>query len=597
MLPLFTFPLAFAALAAIPAVLAIYWLRNRFRRQPVSSLMLWLDHRQPREGGARIQRLQVPLLLVLELLILTLLALAATDPRLLAGSSARPLMIVLDDSYSMLAGEPDSPRSRGIELIRNTLRRHTGYTAHLILAGPDPQSLGQPTGNFNVLRRTLDDWSCASSSTDLPRAIAFAAQMGGPDAHVLVLTDHKPPEAMAAGRVQWQALGRPAANLAITAAIRAPHPSEPGDRCLIEVTNQSAEAASARLVVTAPPEPARQSSLLLPPNASQRVVFNIPPGVDTLTADLPDDALGIDNRAVLLGSPVRAVNVAVRLKNEELDKAFRRALATIDRARLDRSPADLLITDTPDPVAPMSTWLMTVLREPDDTAASYTGPYVLDRAHPLTAGLSLAGVIWGAGPAAAEPPPGRPVITVANTPLLTDLERVAGRHELHLRAIPELSTLTDTPNWPIFLWNLLDWRSANLPGLARTNVRLGDQAVAVFPEAITTARHIDPTGREESLTARTARLVFAPRATGIHHLVTDTVTHRFAVNALSSDESNLADTAMGTFGNWLDEASVEREYRSVAPLLILLAMIALAAHQFLIARASTTAPDGKAVRV
>ena len=43
MIPLFTTPLALWGLLAIPALLAIYWLRNRFRRHPVSSLMLWLD--------------------------------------------------------------------------------------------------------------------------------------------------------------------------------------------------------------------------------------------------------------------------------------------------------------------------------------------------------------------------------------------------------------------------------------------------------------------------------------------------------------------------------------------------------------------------
>ena len=65
-MPVFTFPLAFIALLAVPALVAIYWLRNQSRERHVSSLLLWLDERQMWEGGRRIQRLQTPLLFFLE---------------------------------------------------------------------------------------------------------------------------------------------------------------------------------------------------------------------------------------------------------------------------------------------------------------------------------------------------------------------------------------------------------------------------------------------------------------------------------------------------------------------------------------------------
>src|SRR5438067_8268331 len=98
MLPLFTTSWAFLAIAAVPALVAIYWLRNRFRRLPVSSLMLWMEHHAAREGGLRVQRLQTPLLFFLELLALLLLILAAAQPHLPLLQGSRPLLIVLDDS-------------------------------------------------------------------------------------------------------------------------------------------------------------------------------------------------------------------------------------------------------------------------------------------------------------------------------------------------------------------------------------------------------------------------------------------------------------------------------------------------------------------
>jgi hypothetical protein len=40
MIPFLTYPLAMIALASVPALAAIYILRNRFRRRQVSSLLL-----------------------------------------------------------------------------------------------------------------------------------------------------------------------------------------------------------------------------------------------------------------------------------------------------------------------------------------------------------------------------------------------------------------------------------------------------------------------------------------------------------------------------------------------------------------------------
>ena len=80
MVPTFTLPLGFLSLLAIPGLVAIYLLRTRSRRYPVSSLMLWANQRRAREGGLRVERLQTPLLFFLELLAIILLTLAIASP-------------------------------------------------------------------------------------------------------------------------------------------------------------------------------------------------------------------------------------------------------------------------------------------------------------------------------------------------------------------------------------------------------------------------------------------------------------------------------------------------------------------------------------
>src|SRR5882757_10678525 len=107
MIPFLAYPLALIALATVPALAAIYILRNRYRRRSVSSLMLWKFNVQSKAGGAKVHRLQLPLLFFLELLILLLLVTAATGPHWKLPQSTRPLIVVLDDSFSMHAVHSD----------------------------------------------------------------------------------------------------------------------------------------------------------------------------------------------------------------------------------------------------------------------------------------------------------------------------------------------------------------------------------------------------------------------------------------------------------------------------------------------------------
>src|ERR1700677_4140198 len=103
MIPLLAYPLALVGLTTLPALVAIYILRNRFRRRTVSSLLLWQFHVQSKVGGAKVHRLQLPRLFFLELLALILLVAAAAAPQWSLPQTARPLIVVLDDSFSMRA--------------------------------------------------------------------------------------------------------------------------------------------------------------------------------------------------------------------------------------------------------------------------------------------------------------------------------------------------------------------------------------------------------------------------------------------------------------------------------------------------------------
>jgi hypothetical protein len=596
MLPLFTYPLAFWGLLAVPVLVGIYLLRNRFRRQPVSSLMLWLDPREPRQGGTRLRRLQTPLLFLLELLAILFLVLAAADPQVRASQGARPLVVVLDDSFSMLAGGNDSAREQGIRALRAELRRHTPYSIRFILAGEAPQLLGEPVRAAGEALDLLDGWRCRAPASCLQESLTLAAELGGELALLLVVTDRGPPPNVVPekGRLAWWAFGSPRPNRAIVNAARTAR--DGADRVLLEVANLAADPARTGLLVeTAGGEVLRRSTLELKPGETRRVILQLKPDTPAVRARLDDDDLAIDNEVTLLPAPARPVGVAVEVADKVLRPLLLKALRAKRGANLAAARPALVFTDAAGKEAVGDAWLVRFVLEKKATA--YTGPFVLDRAHPLTEGLSLRGVIWGAGK--GDQVEGAPVIMAGNVPLLTDTEVISGgedagaaggRHELRWRLRPERSTLPDSPDWPILIANIVDWRADRLPGLRRSNVRLGERVTLVLPPGHDSVRLAEPGGGARKLPVQARQVSARAGEVGIYEFATPDKRYRFTANALSREESDLRECESGRWGDWLDETSLRLEYRGVAWLALLVVLGVLAAHLYLVARQGRVGP-------
>ena len=478
----FAFPLAFFALLAVPALVAIYWLRSRHKRQPVSTLMLWMDQREAREGGLLLHRLQTPLLFFLELLTILFLILAAAGPAITANQGSRSLVVVLDDSFSMLAGSNNSSRSRALEAVEKEVRGGRYKSIRLVVAGETPQLIGDEAGELDTSLRK--EWKCLSPSADLDEAIAFAFALGLNRARILVVTDRPPDEAPTEGQLEWWAFGSPKRNIAFVNATRTLRDDQ--ERCLFEIANLSGIIAKTDLVIEGgesddQSQELRRSTIEIGPNETRRVLLKLKPSARHLRARVDDDDLEIDNRIVLLPETKKQVRVDLRFQSDTLKSLVEKAVSATGSVVLTATDPELVFTDqSEEETSARDAWVLRFVADGD--AQSYMGPFVLNRTHPLAEGLSLDGVVWGAGK--TTPPSTTAVITAGNIPLLTDVERPGGRHDLRLRLRPDLSTLQDTPNWPILIWNLIDWRAASAPGLKQANLRLGDEAVlTVGPES------------------------------------------------------------------------------------------------------------------
>src|SRR5262249_46066960 len=156
----------------------------------------------------------------LELAALLLLALAAAEPHLPRPESGRPLVVVLDDSYSMRAGGADSPRAQAQRALEEELGRGPRRSGRLLLAGERPPALGGPARSVAEAREQLAGWTCRAPSARLDDTLALAAEVGGERAALLVLTDQPQPEPPEQGRLRWWAFGRPRPNAAFVTAAR-----------------------------------------------------------------------------------------------------------------------------------------------------------------------------------------------------------------------------------------------------------------------------------------------------------------------------------------------------------------------------------------
>jgi hypothetical protein len=220
---------------------------------------------------------------------------------------------------------------------------------------------------------------------------------------------------------------------------------------------------------------------------------------------------------------------------------------------------------------------------PAANAVSYVGPFIIDRTHPLAEGLSLQGVVWGAD--RSEEQFGSPVITAGNVPLIGDLRRLDGSHELQMRFKPEASTLQQSPAWPVLMWNLVTWRASELPGFSRPNLPLGAEATLKLDSKTTRAEVRDPSGEQTGLVKRDGIIALRADRPGVYTAETGTAKYQFAANALNRQETDLRNSTSASWGGFAPIEGPDSRHRSLSWVFLLLALLLLALHLAILASA------------
>ncbi|MGH7406755.1 MAG: vWA domain-containing protein, partial [Candidatus Methylomirabilales bacterium] len=314
-------PLALLFLLGVPLLLILYTVRRRRLEATVSSLLLWnLPAGEP-QGRKLFRRLRLPLILLIQILLVTALALALARPGFLTRTVGfgRAVLIV-DTSASMQATDERPSRfARALGEARTVIDRLAlGEEAILIAAGPRPTVAVPLTREVGELRAGLARLRPQDGGADLAAALRLAAAFaeGAGPTEVHLFTDRAsgqtlpPPPPTVDLRVH--AVGGPASNVAITGLrVRKNYYSGAQHELFVALANTGRESVTFPLVVTLEGARLSRQQVTLPPQTRRSLIVPFSHrggGTLEVTAEV-GDALAVDNRAWALLPPPRTLRV------------------------------------------------------------------------------------------------------------------------------------------------------------------------------------------------------------------------------------------------------------------------------------------------
>ena len=190
----FALPIAFTLAAIALPIVALYILKVRLRRIPVSTNLFWKQIYEEKPPRSIWQHFRHLISLLLQLLLLLLIVLAIADPYFSwQVLQARRLVLVIDNSASMRATDVAPTRleaaKSAAQQIVDGLRFRDEVA--IVLAGSTPEVVVGMSGHAPTLRDAIDGIAFSDNPTQLSAAIELGRELVGqhPHGQVLVLTD------------------------------------------------------------------------------------------------------------------------------------------------------------------------------------------------------------------------------------------------------------------------------------------------------------------------------------------------------------------------------------------------------------------------
>lgn len=294
-------------LLAVP-IIALYILKVRLRRVPVSTMLFWrkiYDEKPPRSLWQNLRHL---LSLLLQLLFLGLIVGALVDPHFWWESlTARKVVFILDASASMQSTDTSPTRfdRAKAELLTRIEGLRFRDDAAILVAGSTPRVACGLTGHLRTLREAAHAAKVTDGPARLSDSVSLARRLIGDaaDKRIVVISDGADAEAeKIAGDtdVTFVSVGARTANVGVTRFQARRSPLDPVSfQALVEVTNSADEPVSGRLSVTIDGDPLDVIPLSIAPGeTASRTIEQTNTTGGLLRAEWEQaDSLALDNVA------------------------------------------------------------------------------------------------------------------------------------------------------------------------------------------------------------------------------------------------------------------------------------------------------------
>ena len=372
----FLAPLAglIAAAIAIPALLALYFLKLRRRRIDVSSTLLWRKAISDLHVNAPFQKLRRNLLLLLQLLALLALLLALARPTLRGPAvQGMRVVILIDQSASMNATDAKPTRLEQAKKLAQELVDNLGGQAKdgqtsgdgdamVVTFGKQARVVQTMTGDRGLLRQAIE----SIQPTDEPGRLAPAMRLAEPFALettdggtkpkgvlVYVFSDGRvPDEAQATpqgAEVRYVRVGPTESqamtdNVGIVTLAAKRDPRDPRRvQVLSQLENAGPSVVETNVTLSVGGKVERSMKLILPPAPSSDTTAALTTVPAEFDLELPDaavltvahdhkDALATDNKASLVVAP--PLKLRVLLVSDRANIFLQRAIKASGVERL-----------------------------------------------------------------------------------------------------------------------------------------------------------------------------------------------------------------------------------------------------------------------
>lgn len=291
-------PLAAWAALAIPILVLLYLLKQRYEEKYVPSVALWKSVLTQWEAAHPWQRWRNRLLFFLQLLALLLMIFALMKPVWRMEGNGCNIIVILDASLSMRAKENGKTRfERAKERVEAMIdQMSAAEQMSVIVSGVQNDVIAVREGDKEIVKNMLQQIQPENGTNDLQRAVLLAQSLQASEhpESIIVLTDQ--PIALEGEGAQVENMALGADNAAVKSVNYAQ--SDRGDLRVLGVIQAFSNVENTYTVqLMVDDELADVQDVIVPANGMANVIFD---DVDAQTAHiemriLQDDALPEDN--------------------------------------------------------------------------------------------------------------------------------------------------------------------------------------------------------------------------------------------------------------------------------------------------------------